>query len=754
MKKILGLIFLMIFNAGLIYPQCYELVWSDEFDDTALNMNNWNIEVTGNPANNELQYYTARSQNISVGEGILTLTALKETYGGRSYTSGRINSSEKFSFQYGKIEARMKLPYGQGIWPAFWMLGNSISTVGWPNCGEIDIMEMIGGGDGRDNRVYSTLHWGPVTGGSHPSYGKSYTLSSGIFADAYHTFSTEWNATTLKTYCDDSLYYTIDLSPAGLDAFREPFFIILNLAVGGDWPGSPNTSTVFPQEYKIDYVRVYQTKEMVKMTGDEEVYANDSALTYKLPWVDGWKYEWHLPGNVEAIGALDSNIIKLNWGCTGDTIRCKVTSSSCSPDSFSLPVKIKQPSIAGPIFYTDNQAGLIFSFPQLHTTTYNWTVPTGASITDGQGTDSITVTWGNTKDTVKLDVSNTCGTSHYSKIIWPIGKYPYPDPDIPHALPGIIKAVEYDYGGEGLAYHDVDPANQGSGVRQDESVDTEFNDQGNPNVGWISNGEWLEYTITAPDTVVFFAIRVTTDYATGGPFNVLINDEDRLGDISVSYTGGWSNFINLMVGEIHLYPTDTLLKLDFVNGGFNVSEIIFMERETEPPKTPENLKTTLIKSNSIDISWDESTDNIGIAGYIVYVDGEEDQRVTSTSAKITDLQDTTTYTIAVAAYDEQKNESGKAEITATTLSEPVSINDQSINNLFIYPNPVHNKLYIESDILINKISIFNTIGQEFLEKYISSTKCDLDLNCMGPGLYFVSIYDMQGLISRRKIYKY
>lgn len=758
MKKTLFLIFLMLITVVYSYSQCYELVWSDEFNDTTLNADNWNIEVNGNPANNELEYYTARPQNVTVGDSVLTLTAIKETYNGKAYTSGRINSSRKFSFQYGKVEARMKLPYGQGIWPAFWMLGNSISSVGWPDCGEIDIMEMIGGGDGRDNRVYSTLHWGPVTGGSHPSYGKSYTLSSGIFADEYHTFTTEWNATTLKTYCDDNLYYTIDLSPAGLDAFRAPFYIILNLAVGGDWPGSPNTSTVFPQSLKVDYVRVYQTKEMLGIEGNNEIYANDSAVIYKLPWVSDWQYNWKLPENVQTIGVLDSNIIKLNWDCTDDTIKCVVTGGSCSADSFSLPVKIKQPSISCPTFYTDNQAGLVFSFPQLHATAYNWTVPADAVITSGQGTDSITVTWGTNQDSVKLDVSNTCGTSHYSKMIWPKGKYPYPDPGVPHVLPGIINAVDYDYGGEGVAYHDLEADNQGdnwggTGPRMDDGVDTEFNDMGNPDVGWIDDGEWLEYTIKAPDTIVFLAVRVATNNASGGPFNVLINDEDRTGDITVNSTAGWANFTNLMVGEVHLYPDDTILKLDFVNGGFNISQIIFMEREYESPSTPANLIATSIKSSTIDISWNESTDNVGVAGYIVYVDGGENQKVADTTAKISNLSYGTMYLIEVAAYDGQNNTSGKTELSVTTLSAPENVNINLLKEYKFYPNPVNTFINIESEVTIKKIVVSNSTGQTLYEENTGSNKCKLDMESYNSGLYIITITDIHGISVRKKVLK-
>ena len=233
------------------------LVWSDEFDYTGLPSSaNWNMETGGGGwGNNELQYYTNSEDNAKVENGILTITAREEAYGGRDYTSARITTQNKFDFKYGRIEARIKLPYGQGIWPAFWMLGDNINSVGWPACGETDIMEMVGG-DGKDNTCHSTLHW--EHDGEHAQYGESYSLPSGILADAYHVYSVEWNSQEIKGFIDDTQYFTADITPSQLSEFHNNFFIILNVAVGGNWPGEPNASTTFPQTLEIDYVRVYQ----------------------------------------------------------------------------------------------------------------------------------------------------------------------------------------------------------------------------------------------------------------------------------------------------------------------------------------------------------------------------------------------------------------------------------------------------------------------------------------------------------------
>ena len=173
-----------------------------------------------------------------------------------SYTSSRLVTKNKKSFKYGRIDIRAKLPLGQGIWPALWMLGNNIDQVSWPKCGEIDIMEMIGGGDGRDNTVHGTAHWWDNE--FRAQYGNSSELSEGIYNDEFHVFSIVWDATKISWYRDDKLFNTLDITPFFLAEFKESFFLILNVAVGGNWPGNPNSITEFPQYMIVDYVRVFQ----------------------------------------------------------------------------------------------------------------------------------------------------------------------------------------------------------------------------------------------------------------------------------------------------------------------------------------------------------------------------------------------------------------------------------------------------------------------------------------------------------------
>jgi beta-glucanase (GH16 family) len=252
---------------GATSPESYDgmtLVWQDEFSAESLNTSDWTFEIgTGSNGwgNNELQYY--RAENTSLVDGNLVITAKNDGFSGRSYTSSRIITKDKQTFLYGRIDIRAVLPYGQGIWPALWMLGNNISdpNVGWPKCGEIDIMELVGGG-AKDKTVHGTAHWQDVAG--YANYGGHVNLSTGIFADNYHVFSIVWDADFIIWYMDNVEFHRIDISPTDnpsrLDEFRAEQFLIFNVAVGGNWPGAPDGTTKFPQRMLVDYVRYFQAE--------------------------------------------------------------------------------------------------------------------------------------------------------------------------------------------------------------------------------------------------------------------------------------------------------------------------------------------------------------------------------------------------------------------------------------------------------------------------------------------------------------
>lgn len=225
----------------------YSLVWSDEFDGAALDTTKWVFENRNPGVNNEKEYYLP--DNVTISNGNLVLTAKKETFGGQPYTSGKITTFGKFTQLYGRIEARIKLPAGQGTWPAFWMLGANINTISWPACGEIDIMEQVN----TDNVIYGTMHW---DNNGHASYSHN-TIAT---ATDYHVYAVEWDTNEIRWYVDNTLYQTGNIAGNvnATGAFHLPFFIILNLAMGGDFPGPTVNESLLPESMYVDYVRVYK----------------------------------------------------------------------------------------------------------------------------------------------------------------------------------------------------------------------------------------------------------------------------------------------------------------------------------------------------------------------------------------------------------------------------------------------------------------------------------------------------------------
>lgn len=244
----------------------WNLAWSDEFDGangSRPDPAKWKFEVGGNGwGNHELEYYTDRAQNSRVEQGKLVIEARREDYAdkdgvARQYTSARLTTRESFSQAYGRFSARIKLPRGEGMWPAFWLMGDTLENVRWPACGEIDIMENIGR---EPASVHGSMH-GPGYFGKL-DFTSTYKLPGGPkFSDDFHEFSIEWGPNVVRFYADKYLYATFVPSqlPSGEKwVFDHPFYIILNLAVGGDWPGPPDAATQFPQQMLVDYVRVYK----------------------------------------------------------------------------------------------------------------------------------------------------------------------------------------------------------------------------------------------------------------------------------------------------------------------------------------------------------------------------------------------------------------------------------------------------------------------------------------------------------------
>jgi beta-glucanase (GH16 family) len=243
------------------------LIWGDEFDGpngTGPDEAKWAVESGGDGwGNNELQYYTTRRENVRQEDGNLIIEAIEEKFTGpdgvqRNYTSARINTAGRFSQTYGRFETRSKIPFGSGIWSAFWLLGNDFSIRGWPKCGEIDVMESLGL---APSRIFGSVH-GPGYF-ERNALTSSYTLSKGRFSDDFHVFAAEWEPQRIRFYVDGLLYATMtpsDLPRGAAWVFDHPFFLLVNVAVGGNLAGTPDDSTVFPQRMLVDYVRVYSRR--------------------------------------------------------------------------------------------------------------------------------------------------------------------------------------------------------------------------------------------------------------------------------------------------------------------------------------------------------------------------------------------------------------------------------------------------------------------------------------------------------------
>ena len=236
-----------------------EYFWNDEFDGESIDTSKWNFEIgTGASGwgNNEWEYYTNRKENAYIKDGVLHIRAQKEDYKGSKYTSARMLTKGKFAFKYGTVEARIALPVGKGIWPAFWMLGDNFDKVGWPACGEIDIIEAVN----SENIVYGTNHW--ANGSEYATYGNN----TGNYRDQkhemditqFHTYKFTWDEKYIRMFVDDFMYHEILIegNKGDTEEFHKPFFFLLNVAVAGNWPGFEVDDTQFPNEMLVDYIRV------------------------------------------------------------------------------------------------------------------------------------------------------------------------------------------------------------------------------------------------------------------------------------------------------------------------------------------------------------------------------------------------------------------------------------------------------------------------------------------------------------------
>lgn len=366
LKPIHYLSFIILsFISSVSLAQCPQLVWADEFDGNTLDLTKWEHQTgDGCPnlcgwGNNELEYY--QPQNATVSDGTLKITAKRENVGGKPYTSSRIRTRNKGDWTYGRFEARIKLPTGKGLWPAFWMLSTDEPYGGWPQSGEIDIMEIVGH---EPATTHGTLHYGNPWP-QNQSTGADYKLlNGGIFNDEFHVFAIEWEQNEIRWYVDDYLYSTktnLNLSP-----FRWPFdhdfHFLLNVAVGGNWPGNPDGTTVFPQIMEVDYVRVYDGN-LTHIVGNRQVGNRATGQAYRINNApDGTTFNWTVPEGATITAGQGTSGIVVDFGDTSGNVTVEIT-SPCETKTTNLYVKVDPPF--GVDFYFinfDDEDNITFNF--------------------------------------------------------------------------------------------------------------------------------------------------------------------------------------------------------------------------------------------------------------------------------------------------------------------------------------------------------------------------------------------------------
>ncbi|MBL6446422.1 family 16 glycosylhydrolase [Fulvivirga sp. 29W222] len=328
------------------FGQCPTLVWSDEFDGSSLDLTKWEPQIGDGCAegicgwgNNELQYYKA--ENAIVSNGTLKIVAKKERVRNKAYTSARLRTKNLANFTFGRFEARIKLVNGQGFWPAFWMLSANEPYGGWPESGEIDIMEGLGQ---HVNEVFGTIHYGDPYP-ANQFQGTDFKLYDNTFDQEFHVFAVEWEQNVIRWYVDDVLYQTktsSDVSPYNwpFDANNQ-MYLLLNLAVGGNLPGSPDGSTSFPSQMEIDYVRVYDGGFNPSISGDRLVPYQASGEIYSINNApQGSSYAWSLPVGASITSGTGSSSITVDWGDTGGDVICNV-STNCTTKQYKINVKVE-----------------------------------------------------------------------------------------------------------------------------------------------------------------------------------------------------------------------------------------------------------------------------------------------------------------------------------------------------------------------------------------------------------------------------
>ncbi|NND77953.1 MAG: glycoside hydrolase family 16 protein [Flavobacteriales bacterium] len=346
-----SLLFIFILACGSLSSQTGEhLIWHDEFRHDSLDVTKWVYDI-GNGANgwgnNELQYYTNNGQNVKVEDGLLKIIGKQQAFGGFNYTSGKIKTKGKFAFNSGRIEIKAKFPSGQGLWPAVWMLPEDNFYGTWPVGGEIDIIEILGH---ETNKVHGTLHYGRYWPNNQMT-GSSFTIGAPDFASDFHIFEMEWTENSIKWSVDGTMYNEIAINDISNDLwpFDQDFHLIMNLAIGGNWPGSPNGSTPWPAEMHVEYVRLFQNTDDVYISGRDHVHKDATNVSYKVLDIPGASYFWIVPSGASITSGQGTNEILVDWTNAGGTIEVEID-KCCSMYPISLTVNVLESECSSNIY--------------------------------------------------------------------------------------------------------------------------------------------------------------------------------------------------------------------------------------------------------------------------------------------------------------------------------------------------------------------------------------------------------------------
>ncbi len=568
---IISLILLPVFS----YSQCHELIWNDEFNYTGKpDSMKWAHQIGGNGwGNQELQYYTDRIENSFVQDGKLYIKAIKEEYSGNKYTSARLNSLHEDSWKYGRFEVSAKLPSGVGTWPAIWMLPSDWVYSGWPASGEIDIMEHVGYNQGIIHGTVHTEAYNHTKGTQKGGLIESETVS-----DTFHVYAVEWSREKIDFFFDSIKYFTFynEHESYAEWPFDQSFYYLLNIAIGGTWGGAQGVDEDLTEAImEIDYARVYKGAFNLSLEGPDKVLPNQVNTRYNVSDTSlDYTYNWSVEGG--QVIQDNGHSIMVHWDCNPVSVSCEVY-DGCDTTSLITLMDTSSLSIFSPLIIPSGTNEMQIHTSLMNNTSYNWSVIEGnAEFTRARDSSMAVLDWNGQTSVVRLDIDNNCGTYSITKKIYQDGQYAYPDPGVPHVIPGDIEAVHFDHGGNNMAYFDKDMTNQGLGPRQDENVDTEFGDGENPNVGWTENGEWLEYSIDVEkDSIYGVKIRMASNLSSGDKkVKILANGEERA-IVEAPYTGAWDDF-NLVISDpFELFKTDTLLRLEVVSGNFNIGRMTF-----------------------------------------------------------------------------------------------------------------------------------------------------------------------------------